>query len=114
MPSKRWNAGKLALWLLPLGFLLAFYFFPMGKIVVLALSKWRQNGLTGWDWGLVGRTAGFTFYQAALSTLLTLVLGMPAAFFFAAFNSAAKASCGWLPRCLSSCLPWWWRPASMP
>ena len=90
MLSKRWNAGRLALWLLPLGFLLAFYFFPMGKIAVLALSKWRQNGLTGWDWGLVSRTAGFTFYQAALSTLLTLVLGMPAAFLFSRFQFRGK------------------------
>jgi thiamine transport system permease protein len=90
MQSKRWNAGRLALWLLPLGFLLAFYFFPLGKIAALSLSKWRQNGLTGWDWGLVGRTAGFTFYQAVLSTLLTLVVGMPAAYLFSRFRFRGK------------------------
>ncbi|MDK2979902.1 MAG: thiamine transport system permease protein [Chloroflexota bacterium] len=90
MPSKRWNVGRLVLWLLPLGFLLAFYFFPLGKIVTLSLARWRQDGLAGWDWGLVRRTAGFTFYQATLSTLLTLVLGLPAAFLLSRFQFRGK------------------------
>ena len=34
---------------------------------------------------------GFTFYQAALSTLLTFLIGLPAAFLFARFEFPGKS-----------------------
>ena len=41
-------------------------------------------------WGETLSILGFTFYQAALSTLLTLLLGLPLAFLFARYNFLGK------------------------
>jgi thiamine transport system permease protein len=90
MAQKQIRFGRIALWLIPLVFLLVFYFFPLGKIVGLSLSKWQQEGLNGWNWPLVRNAIGFTFFQAALSTILTILLGMPAAYLFSRFQFKGK------------------------
>ncbi len=86
MANKRKSAGKLASWLVPLAFLLAFYFYPLGKVLALSLTEWAGKGLAGWNWQIVRGATGFTFYQAALSTLLTILLGIPAAYLFSRFR----------------------------
>jgi thiamine transport system permease protein len=77
------------LWLLPLVFLAIFFFLPLITIFKLAI----ESAPTGFDPALlarVGRPLGFTIYQALLSTLLTLVVGLPAAYVFGRFTFPGK------------------------
>ncbi|TAK12290.1 MAG: iron ABC transporter permease [Anaerolineae bacterium] len=78
------------LWLLPLGFLALFYFYPLGSILALSFGR-GEDGLAAPFLEALGsesirRVLGFTVWQAALSTLLTLALGLPAAYLFARFE----------------------------
>jgi thiamine transport system permease protein len=90
MRMNRRRAGRPALWLLPLAFLLVFYFYPLGRVLALSVSQWVSKGLAGWNWAVVRDAVGFTLYQAALSTLLTVLLGLPAAYLFARFRFKGK------------------------
>lgn len=90
MLQQKKQAGRILLWVFPLVFLLAFYFFPLGKIASLSLSEWIQEGLSGWNWPIILNAIGFTFYQAVLSTLLTIILGLPAAYLFSRFRFRGK------------------------
>jgi thiamine transport system permease protein len=83
------------LWLLPLVFLLLFYFYPMGSILKLSLER-SQQGLfspfvDAFKSSITWRVLGFTFWQAILSTLLTLALGLPAAYLFAHYTFRGKS-----------------------
>lgn len=85
----------LLLWLGPLAFLALFYFLPLGSILDLSL----QRGGEGTPGELLNtllstpvlRILGFTFGQALLSTLLTLVIGLPGAYLFARFRFRGKS-----------------------
>ncbi len=71
-------------------FLLVFFFYPLMRILGLGLD-W--SGLKeGWDQvaRLAGSTIWFTFYQAFLSTLLTLLVGLPGAYLFAHYEFKGK------------------------
>jgi thiamine transport system permease protein len=81
------------LWLLPFAFLAIFYFYPLGSILALSFS--RGAGLDAAGAALADPAqrgiVGFTFWQAALSTLLTLLVGLPAAYLLARFEFRGKA-----------------------
>lgn len=86
---------KLLLWLLPLAFLGVFYFYPLGNILQLSLSWDDQNALAAF-WssltsGVARNALKFTFRQAALSTLFTLILGLPGAYLFARYQFRGKS-----------------------
>ncbi|MDD2696478.1 MAG: hypothetical protein PHD58_11195, partial [Anaerolineales bacterium] len=85
----------LLLWLAPLGFLAAFYFYPLGSILALSLERSQGSPLAVVAEALtapyVWRVAGFTLGQAALSTLLTLLVGLPGAYLLARFQFRGKA-----------------------
>jgi thiamine transport system permease protein len=69
-------------------FLLLFFFIPLTRILRLGA------GFEGLEQDAIRRAVTvvrFTFYQAALSTLLTLALGPPAAVLFARFAFRGKA-----------------------
>jgi thiamine transport system permease protein len=72
---------------LPLAFLLVAFFYPLSRILSLSFSL---NVLTPENLGTAISTFGFTFYQAILSTLLTLVLGLPSAVLFARYDFRGK------------------------
>ncbi len=76
------------LWGAPLVFLAVFFFLPLGAVFRLAVESWA--GGTLFNWGRVLRPLGFTFWQAGLSTLLTLAVGLPAAYVFARFEFPGK------------------------
>lgn len=81
--------SRILLWIPTLLFLLSFFFFPLFKILALTLNL---DTLADFDNLLVARDSLlFTFYQAALSTLLTFALGLPAAILFAKFNFPGKS-----------------------
>lgn len=90
MPRNKRSAGRILLWVIPLAFLLAFYFFPLGRIAGLSITRWLEGGLSGWNWSIILNAVGFTFFQAVLSTLLTIFLGVPAAYLFGRFQFKGK------------------------
>lgn len=78
--------GRILRWIFPLVFLLVFYFFPLGKITAVSLSRWQQEGLGSWPGPIIASAVGFTFFEAAIATLLTILLGLPAAYLFSHFK----------------------------
>ena len=79
---------RLLLWLFPLGFISLFFFYPLGRIL---LYSFDASVLTSGNIRLTSDVLIFTLYQAFLSTLLTLIIGLPAAFLFARFDFPGKA-----------------------
>ena len=82
------SSFRLLLWFFPLFFLLIFFFYPLFRIFAFSLDF---SVLTSANLNLVFRVLLFTLYQAALSTLLTLLLGLPSAYLFARFEFPGKA-----------------------
>jgi thiamine transport system permease protein len=83
------------LWLAPVLFLSLFYFYPLGSILQVAFSR-SQAGLAGPFYEAFSSPAirgviAFTFWQAALSTLLTLLIGLPGAYLFARYEFRGKS-----------------------
>lgn len=82
------------LWLAPLAFLGFFFFYPLGSILALSLGRsdtglvapflevLTSESLRGVIW--------FTVWQAVVSTLLTLLIGLPGAYLFGRFSFRGK------------------------
>jgi thiamine transport system permease protein len=91
MTRNRWSAvGRAALILIPTAFLSYFYLYPLISITIRGLTV---DGSI--DLGVVGEVvtdptlqgvALFTLGQALLSTILTVVIALPAAWVFARFD----------------------------
>jgi len=79
---------RIFLWLPPLAFLTIAFFWPLARILTLTFNI---NTLSSENIQLAFRVLGFTFYQAALSTLLTLALGLPSAVLFARYEFHGKS-----------------------
>lgn len=79
---------RVGLWCLPLTFLLLAFFYPLSRILALTLDL---ETLTTENFLHAARVLLFTLYQAALSTLLTLLLGLPSAYLFARYDFRGKA-----------------------
>ncbi|GHG33350.1 iron ABC transporter permease [Streptomyces hydrogenans] len=88
------SAARLGLMVLPVAFFAVFFAWPVVSIVERGL---RPDG--AWDLGAIGRTLGrsdildvlgFTVWQAAASTGLTLVVALPGAYVFARFAFPGK------------------------
>ena len=81
------------LWVLPaLVFLGVFYFWPLGSIL---RTSFEGGGLFDSLWALVGkgyfrRILWFTFGQAVVSTVLTVLVALPGAYVFATFDFPGK------------------------
>ena len=88
------SSNRWLLLSLPLVFLALFYFYPLVKIFIVSfapdgsfeLDRLRQ--LTSSD--SYYRILQFTFWQAGLSTLLTLILALPGAYIFTRFDFPGK------------------------
>ena len=94
--ARPWSllSPRLLLWLFPVGFMGIFYFFPLGRITMLSFAR-EDGGLwSGLQETLTSpailQVIGFTLKQAAISTLLTLLVGLPAAFLFGRFKFKGK------------------------
>jgi len=90
MPKRKLADSGTVLLIVPLIFMGIFYFFPLGKLVSLSFSQTSSSAGQAINWQIIGNAAGFTFYQAGLSTLFTILLGLPAAFLFGRFNFSGK------------------------
>jgi thiamine transport system permease protein len=71
-------------------FLAVFFFYPLGAVFRMAGSISLAKAGQASQWGQVAQPLAFTFWQAALSTGLTLLFGLPAAFIFARFSFPLK------------------------
>jgi thiamine transport system permease protein len=93
--SERRIALPLVLWAGPICFLGLFYFYPLASILAVSLGRSQA----GWSapfreaitspsvWGVLW----FTVWQAALSTILTLLVGLPGAYLLARYNFRGKS-----------------------
>lgn len=95
MAKSRTKSPYLLLWALPLAFLGVFYFYPLGRILGLSFGR-GEGGLAGSFLEVLGSASlrgvmWFTVWQAALSTALTLLVGMPGAYLFARYQFRGKA-----------------------
>lgn len=92
------RAPRLVLWgctLIPAIFLLLFYFYPLASILLLSFAPEGQFDLASLQTLVTGsyylRTIWFTVWQAGLSTALTLLLALPAAYIFARYQFRGKS-----------------------
>ncbi len=90
--SLRSSLSPSLLLILPLAFLAQFYFYPL--LFVLQLSLGNGDGLAVFGSVLADEytrsVVWFTVWQAALSTLLTLALGLPGAYLLARYRFRGK------------------------
>ena len=91
-----WQALAAGLvFLLPLLFLGLFFFYPLVEILALSLAPEGRLDLSPFRTLLTdpyyARLLAFTTGQALLSTLLTLLAGMPAAYVFARYDFRGKS-----------------------
>ena len=82
------STSHILLWFLPLAFLFLFFFFPLSRILGLTFNL---KSLTSENLNIAYHALSFTFYQAILSTFLTLLLGLPSAYLFARFDFHGKS-----------------------
>jgi thiamine transport system permease protein len=84
-----------ALWLAPLAFLAIFYFYPLVSLLTLSFSRSTAGAAAPFmeiiTSPFLRGIVGFTFGQAVLSTLLTLVLGLPGAYLLARYTFRGKS-----------------------
>ncbi len=88
------HLSRILLVTIPLLFLAVFYFYPLIKIFSLSFMPegvWSPGKLHKLvSSTFYARTLWFTFWQAALSTILTLTLALPGAYVFARYRFFGK------------------------
>jgi thiamine transport system permease protein len=78
------------LWLLPAAFLVYFFYQPLLALFERLLSMGSGFSLAAISWEKVWGPLRFTILQAGLSTLLTLMIGLPGAWLFTTFDFTGK------------------------
>jgi thiamine transport system permease protein len=83
--------ARTLLYALPLAFLGYFFFYPLARILQVSFSSAGEGDIgrlfaNGYLWEVLW----FTTWQAAVSTLLTLLVGLPLAFLFARYEFPGK------------------------
>jgi thiamine transport system permease protein len=83
------------LYILPLAFLALFFFYPFATVTWKSLTPQGRLDLTPlltlWRQPYFLRALWFTCWSAGLATLLTLVIGLPAAYVFARYRFPGKS-----------------------
>ncbi len=90
----QWKRGSALTWALPILFLALCYFYPLGRIILFAFERLSREGgdfFRTLSFPYFWRVFGFTVYQAVLSTLITVIVGLPAAYLFARYEFRGKA-----------------------
>jgi len=80
---------RVLIWFFPLAFLGIFFFYPLIRIFTLTLKP--SLLLQADTLHITYDALRFTIYQAALSTILTLLLGLPSAYLFARYDFRGKS-----------------------
>jgi thiamine transport system permease protein len=90
----RWRFVRYGFLLVPLAFLLVFFFYPLGSIIVLSLAPDGRIDLGSFAQIVTSDyyrgTLWFTTWQAALSTILTIGLALPGAYVFTRYHFPGK------------------------
>lgn len=81
--------AHILLTIVPLLFLAIFFFLPLANVLRLSLTFTAFSELI--TQGFLLRVVWFTIWQAVLSTILTLVIGLPAAYLFARYRFRGKS-----------------------
>lgn len=83
------------LWIIPLGFLALFYFYPLGSILAISFAREEAGLFSPFSEAIRSPSLihilGFTIFQAGLSTLLTMALGLPGAYLLARYSFRGKS-----------------------
>lgn len=87
LPASLWKK-RILLWFIPVAFLAVFFLHPLFRILALAFSP---GNFSTANLNIAVQALRFTFYQAALSTLITLALGLPSAVLFARYEFRGKS-----------------------
>ena len=95
LKNRKTNLLPLALWLGPILFLLIFFFFPLASILRVGFSR-AEGGVFSPFIEVLSSASHrgvlwFTIWQAALSTLLTLIIGLPGAYLLARFEFRGRS-----------------------
>ncbi len=79
---------RYVFFVIPILFLASFFFYPLFNIFRITLTSEALSELFSnlFYW----KTVWFTFWQATLSTILTILVGMPAAYLFARYDFRGK------------------------
>ena len=85
---------RLLFWILPVLFLGTFFFYPLFEILKLSFSR-LEGGLLEYAGEIlrnqaVANVLKFTVWQAFLSTILTLAVGLPGAYLFGKYAFKGK------------------------
>ena len=81
---------RVLLWSSAAIFLGIFFFLPLTKILLLGFEKGGLQDQLIPALKEVGPVLGFTLYQALLSTVLTLLIGIPGAYLFSHYDFAGR------------------------
>ena len=88
------SLARYGLLLVPLTFLAAFFFYPLGSILTVSLTRSGSLDLSGFvdvaTSAYFWETLWFTVWQATVSTILTLALAMPGAYVFVRYRFPGK------------------------
>ena len=97
MKQERWGerVGRHFLWVIPLTYLLLFYFYPMWAILQTSLfpeGHFTSEGIVGFiARPYLWKVVWFTVWQALASTGLTLAVGLPTAYLLARYRIPGKS-----------------------
>lgn len=91
LQSRFWS-GRVWLVLPPLLFLGYFFFYPLGRILWVALAGSETNPVSSiWSTGRLVEALWFTLWQATLSTVLTLLAAWPLTWVMARYDFRGKS-----------------------
>jgi thiamine transport system permease protein len=85
------GSGKALLWSMPFVFLAYFYFLPLFANFQMAWKATELDSQLVPSWNIISKPLFFTFWQAILSTLLTILVGFPAAYLMAKYKFIGKS-----------------------
>ncbi|HSF83125.1 MAG TPA: iron ABC transporter permease [Anaerolineales bacterium] len=95
MNPGRSSTRYLLLWLAPLAFLALFYFYPLASIFTNSFQRAVGGVIAPFLEALttpsIFRVLVFTIWQALISTLLTLLIGLPGAYLLARYRFRGKS-----------------------
>ncbi|HCU57742.1 MAG TPA: iron ABC transporter permease [Anaerolineaceae bacterium] len=93
-PARRWIKSPtwraILFWVVPAAFLGFFFYQPLLALFRLLVSPDWGFSLVELDWRDLWEPLKFTLFQATLSTLLTLMVGIPGAWLFSHFTFPGK------------------------
>lgn len=93
--SRKSTLSRILLWIAPITFLALFYFFPFGSILQESFRRSEEGILTSLFEVIKSDSLRgilwFTIWQATISTILTMIIGLPGAYLLARYDFKGKS-----------------------